>query len=94
MTTIAIYDDLPSAPDAILEQIVDAAGREGNLVRLYHQLRNVAPIHQSRVERLGRPRVVTRHSYAAWVARKKRLIKDGGNRSFKLRLPHPRYSMC
>ncbi len=77
MTAIPIYDDLPVEPDAILEQIFDAAGREGNLVRLYHQLRNVAPIHQSQIERLGRPWVLTRHSDAAWAAREKGLIKDG-----------------
>ncbi len=77
MASISIYDDLPTEPDAILEQIFDIAGRQGNLVRLYHQLRNVAPIHRSRIERLGRPWVVTRHSDAAWVARQKGLIKDG-----------------
>lgn len=77
MTTSPIYDDLPTEPDAILEQIFDVAGRKGKLVRLYHQLRNVAPIHHSKIERLGRPWVVTRHSDAAWVAREKGLIKDG-----------------
>ena len=54
MTTIPIYNDLPVEPDAILEQIFDVAGRKGNLVRLYHQQRNVAPIHQSKIERLYR----------------------------------------
>lgn len=76
-STIPIYEDLPREPDAILEQLFDPAGRAGgNLVRLYHQLRNVAPVHQSEIERLGRPWVVTRHADAAWVAREKNLIKD------------------
>ncbi len=74
---IPIFEDLPAEPDAIVAQIFDPIGREGRLVRLYHQLRNVAPVHQSRIERLGRPWVVTRHADAAWVAREKSLIKDG-----------------
>lgn len=74
---IPIFEDLPTEPDAIVEQIFDPVGRQGRLVRLYHQLRNVAPVHQSQIERLGRPWVVTRHADAAWVAREKNLIKDG-----------------
>jgi cytochrome P450 len=70
-------DDLPREPDAIVERIFDAAGREGNLVRLYHRLRSVAPVHHSQLERLGRPWIVTRHADAAFVAREKNLVKDG-----------------
>jgi len=76
-TPIPIFDDLPTEPDAIVDRIFDPAGRQGNLVRLYHQLRNLAPVHQSQIERLGRPWIVTRHADAAWVAREKNLIKDG-----------------
>jgi cytochrome P450 len=76
-TAIPIFDDLPREPDAIVEQIFGEQGRPGDLVRLYHQLRNVAPVHQSAIERLGRPWIVTRHADAAWVAREKSLIKDG-----------------
>jgi cytochrome P450 len=75
--TIPIFDDLPREPDAVLERIFDPARPPGDLVRLYHQLRNLAPVHHSEIERLGNPWVVTRHADAAWVAREKNLIKDG-----------------
>lgn len=75
--SIPIFDDLPSRPDEIVEQIFDSRAHQPNRVRLYHQLRNVAPVHQSQIERLGRPWIVTRHADAAWVAREKNLIKDG-----------------
>jgi len=74
---IPIFADLPTDPDAIVDRIFDPAARQGNLVRLYHQLRNLAPVHHSGLERLGRPWVVTRYADAAWVAREKHLIKDG-----------------
>jgi len=75
-SAIPIFPDLPTDPDAIVDQIFDHRARQGNLVRLYHQLRNVAPVHQSGLARLGRPWVVTRHADAAWVAREKHLVKD------------------
>jgi cytochrome P450 len=73
----APFDDLPSEPDAIVERIFDASSRQGDLVRLYHQLRSLAPVHHSQIERLGRPWVITRHADAAWVAREKEFVKDG-----------------
>jgi cytochrome P450 len=76
-SAIPIQPDLPTEPDAIVEQIFDAGNRRGDLVRLYHQLRNVAPVHQSQIDRLGRPWIVTRHADAARLAREKNLIKDG-----------------
>jgi cytochrome P450 len=73
----APFDDLPSEPDAIVERIFDPSGHQGDLVRLYHQLRSLAPVHHSQIERLGRPWVITRHADAAWVAREKEFVKDG-----------------
>jgi cytochrome P450 len=77
MTPIGLFSDLPTDADAIVARIFDPAGRGADLVRLYHQLRNVAPVHQSQLAHLGRPWIVTRHADAAWVAREKHLIKDG-----------------
>ncbi|MCH2170477.1 cytochrome P450 [Myxococcota bacterium] len=76
-TSIPIFEDLPTEPDTIVECIFDTSANQSNLVRLYHQLRNVAPVHQSALERLGQPWIVTRHEDAALVAREKNLIKDG-----------------
>lgn len=75
-TTIPIFDDLPLDPDAIVLQIFDPHRPAGDPVRLYHQLRNVAPVHHSGIERLGKPWIVTRHADAAWVARENNLLKD------------------
>lgn len=69
-------DTLPADPDAIVERLFDPERPTDELVPLYHQLRNLAPVHQSGIERLGRPWIVTRHADAAWVAREKSLIKD------------------
>ena len=74
---IPIFDDLPTEPDAIVERIFDTTGERSDLVRLYHQLRNIAPLYHSSLESLGRPWIVTRHADAARVAREKNLIKDG-----------------
>lgn len=74
---IPIDSDLPTDPEAIVERIFDAASHDGQLYRLYHQLRNVAPLYQSKSDRLGKPWIVTRHADAAWVAREKNLGKDG-----------------
>jgi cytochrome P450 len=74
---IPLSPDLPQEPDAIVERIFAPLPRSGaELARLYHQLRNVAAVHQSQLERLGRPWIVTRHADASWVAREKHLIKD------------------
>ena len=76
MTPIPMDDTLPADPDAIVERLFDPERPTDELVPLYHQLRNLAPVHQSGIERLGRPWIVTRHADAAWVAREKCLIKD------------------
>jgi len=75
-TSIPIFEDLPSDPDEIVARIFDPVARKGDRIRLYHQLRNVAPVHRSNLAQLGRPWLVTRHADAAWVAREKHLIKD------------------
>jgi cytochrome P450 len=45
-------------------------------VRLYHQLRAVAPVWQAPVERLGNPWVITRRADAEAVVRNSSLVKD------------------
>ena len=75
-SSIPVFPDLPTAPDEIVARLFDPIERKGDRIRLYHQLRNVAPIHQSSLDQLGRPWLVTRHADAAWVAREKNLIKD------------------
>jgi len=70
------YDDLPSDPDEIFACILDWKRRGTNLVRLYHQLRTVAPVWQAPVERLGKPWVITRHADAETVVRNSALVKD------------------
>ena len=75
-TTIPIDDTLPTDPDAIVARIFDPDRPTGEIVPLYHQLRTLAPVHRSGIERLGRPWIVTRHADAAWVAREKGLLKD------------------
>jgi cytochrome P450 len=74
--TSPIFEDLPREPDAIVERLFAEDRPAGDLVRLYHQLRAVAPVHHSELERLGKPWIVTRHADAAWVARERSLIKD------------------
>ena len=74
---IPIFDDLPTEPDAIVERIFDTSPDQADLVRLYHQLRNVAPVHHSAD---GAPRA-TLGGHATCGrrlrgARQKDLIKD------------------
>jgi len=73
---IPLYQDLPTEPGEIFRRIFDHALRGGDLVRLYHQLRNVAPVYRSDLERVGRPWVLTRYDDITWAAREKGLVKD------------------
>lgn len=75
-TGIPIDVTLPTDPDAIVARIFDPDQPAGEIVPLYHQLRTLAPVHHSGIERLGCPWLVTRYADAAWVAREKRLLKD------------------
>ncbi len=70
------YADLPSEPEEIFACILDWKRRGDNLVRLYHQLRAVAPVWQAPVERLGNPWVITRRADAEVIVRNSALIKD------------------
>jgi cytochrome P450 len=74
--SIPLFEDLPTEPDEIVARLFDPVARKGDRIRLYHQLRNVAPVHRSSLDQIGRPWLVTRHADAAWVAREKNLIKD------------------
>jgi cytochrome P450 len=70
------YDDLPDKPEEIFARILDWRKRGPDLVRLYHQLRAVAPVWQAPVERLGNPWVITQHADASTLVRSSALIKD------------------
>lgn len=70
------YDDLPSDPDAIFEQIVATAARGGDLVPLYHQLRAAAPVFKADYPRLTSPWTITRHADDELLVRNSGLIKD------------------
>ncbi len=70
------YADLPTDPEEIFGCILDWKKRGSNLVRLYHQLRAVAPVWQAPIERLGNPWVITRRADAEEVVRNTALIKD------------------
>lgn len=70
------YPDLPSDPEEIFACILDWKRRGSNLVRLYHQLRAVAPVWRAPVERLGNPWVITRRADAEAVVRNSALVKD------------------
>jgi len=72
----APYADLPNDPEEIFACILDWKRRGSNLVRLYHQLRTLAPVWQAPVERLGNPWVITRRSDAEAVVRNAALVKD------------------
>ncbi|MBJ22762.1 MAG: cytochrome P450 [bacterium] len=72
----APYEDLPSEPEEIFARILDWRRRGPDLIRLYHQLRVVAPIWQSPVARLGKPWVITRHADASALVRNAALVKD------------------
>ena len=62
-SSIPVFPDLPTAPDEIVARIFDPIERKGDRIRLYHQLRNVAPIHQSSLDQLGRSATpVRRHA--------------------------------
>ena len=71
-----LYDDLPTEPSEIFERILDHERRGQDLVRLYHQLREVAPVYHSEVERVGRPWILTRYEDITLAAREKGLVKD------------------
>lgn len=71
-----LYDDLPTEPSEIFERILDHERRGQDLVRLYHQLREVAPVYHSEVERVGRPWILTRHDDITLAAMEKGLVKD------------------
>jgi cytochrome P450 len=75
-TKIPIDETLPQDPDEIVARLFAPERPTSELVPLYHQLRTIAPIHHSELDRLGRPWIVTRHADAAWVAREPCLIKD------------------
>lgn len=70
------YADLPVEPDEIFERILDWRLRGDDLVRLYHQLRAVAPVWRASVDRLGNPWVITRHADASGLVRDTSLVKD------------------
>ena len=72
----APYDDLPSEPEEIFGRILDWKRRGPDLVRLYHQLRAVAPVWQAPVARLGNPWVITRYADATSLVRNSSLVKD------------------
>lgn len=72
----APYDDLPTEPEEIFARILDWRRRGQDLIRLYHQLRAVAPVWQAPVERLGNPWVITRHADAGALVRNSALVKD------------------
>jgi cytochrome P450 len=67
---------LPAEPDEIFARILDRERRHEDLPQLYDQLRTVAPVWQSAVERLGRPWVITRHADATALLRSGALMKD------------------
>jgi len=73
---IPLYDDLPTNPGEIFRRILDHELRGGDLVRLYHQLRNQAPVYRSDLERVGRPWILTRYDDITVAAREKGLVKD------------------
>ncbi len=70
------YADLPTDPEEIFSCILDWKRRGPNLIRLYHQLRAVAPVWQAPVERMGNPWVITRWADADAVVRNSALVKD------------------
>jgi pimeloyl-[acyl-carrier protein] synthase len=70
------YADLPDDPDTIFLAILAAGAKGGDLVRLYHQLRCVAPVFQADFPRLQNPWVITRHADDELLVRNGSLIKD------------------
>lgn len=70
------YADLPTDPEEIFSVILDWKRHGSDLIRLYHQLRAVAPVWQAPVERLGNPWVITRYADAKSLVRNASLVKD------------------
>ena len=54
-TTIPIFEDLPNDFHAVVSRLFEPGRPTDDLVRLYHQLRNLAPMRRSAIEQLGRP---------------------------------------
>ena len=73
---IPVYEDLPRDPHEIFARILDHELRGRDLVRLYHQLRSLAPVYRCDVERMGRPWILTRYDDVTVAAREKGLVKD------------------
>ena len=51
-TAIPINDTLAADPDAIVARIVDPGSAKGEIMPPSHQLRPLAPVHRSGIERL------------------------------------------
>jgi len=75
-TTSPNATDLPEDPDLLFQAILASGHRGGDLVPLYHRLREVAPIFQADFERLGHPWLITRHADDELLVRNAKLIKD------------------
>jgi cytochrome P450 len=71
-----LYDDLPADPDAVFQLILSTGARGGDLVRLYQQLRTLAPVFQADFPRLNNPWAITRHADDELLVRNAALIKD------------------
>jgi len=71
-----LQPDLPSDPNEVFQAILAAGTRGSDLVRLYHQLRNLAPIFRADFPRLGDPWVITRHADDELLVRNAGLVKD------------------
>ena len=68
--------DLPADPEELFARILDWRRRGNDLVRLYRQLRLVAPVWQAPVDRLGNPWIISRRSDAEAIVRNSALVKD------------------
>ena len=75
-TEARLDPDLPDDPGELFARILDWRRRGTDLVRLYRQLRLVAPVWQAPVERLGNPWIITRRSDAEAIVRNSALVKD------------------
>jgi len=72
----APYADLSKDPNEVFQQILAAGSQGGDLVRLYHQLRTLAPVFRADFARLGNPWLITRHADDELLVRNSALIKD------------------
>lgn len=72
----APFVDLPTDPGEIFRWILDPEKRGSDHVRLYHQLRTVAPVYQADLPRMGNPWILTRYEDDATLVRHAALIKD------------------